>query len=138
MFLPGEFHGQRSLAGFSPRDRKESDTTEATWHARLSILLFFKLKYSYFTMLYWFQVYSKVIHLYIFRYPFLDFSFLKVFFNQIYFTYFDLGLYPVLCGILVPHPRTEPAHPALDDSILATGPLGKPLRFSSLQVVTRC
>ena len=30
-------------------------------------------------MLYWFQVYSKVIHLYIFRYSFLDFSFLKFF-----------------------------------------------------------
>ena len=28
VFLPGEFHGQRSLAGYSPRGRKESDTTE--------------------------------------------------------------------------------------------------------------
>ena len=27
VFLPGKFHGQRSLAGCSPRDRKESDTT---------------------------------------------------------------------------------------------------------------
>ena len=27
-FLPGESHGQRSLAGYSPRGRKESDTTE--------------------------------------------------------------------------------------------------------------
>ena len=26
--LPGESHGQRSLAGYSPRGRKESDTTE--------------------------------------------------------------------------------------------------------------
>ena len=26
-FLPGEFHGQRSLAGYSPWDRKELDTT---------------------------------------------------------------------------------------------------------------
>ena len=26
--LPGEFHGQRSLAGYSPRGRKESETTE--------------------------------------------------------------------------------------------------------------
>ena len=30
MFLPGEFHGQRSLAGYSPWGSKESDTTEAT------------------------------------------------------------------------------------------------------------
>ena len=28
VFLPGESHGQRSLVGYSPRDRKESDTTE--------------------------------------------------------------------------------------------------------------
>ena len=28
VFLPIEFHGQRSLAGYSPRDHKESDTTE--------------------------------------------------------------------------------------------------------------
>ena len=27
-FLPGEFHGQISLMGYSPWDRKESDTTE--------------------------------------------------------------------------------------------------------------
>ena len=32
--LPGEFHGQRSLAGYSSWGRKESDTTE-----RLSLLL---------------------------------------------------------------------------------------------------
>ena len=28
VFLPGEFHGQRSLAGYSPQDYEESDTTE--------------------------------------------------------------------------------------------------------------
>ena len=30
VFLPGESHGQRSLVGHSPWDRKESDMTEAT------------------------------------------------------------------------------------------------------------
>ena len=30
VFLPGESHGQRSLAGYSPQGRTESDTTEAT------------------------------------------------------------------------------------------------------------
>ena len=30
VFLPGEAHGQRSLAGYSPQGDKESDTTEAT------------------------------------------------------------------------------------------------------------
>ena len=31
VFLPGESHGQRSLAGYSPWDPEESDTTEATY-----------------------------------------------------------------------------------------------------------
>ena len=30
--MPGEFHGQRSLAGYSPWGRKESDTTEQLTH----------------------------------------------------------------------------------------------------------
>ena len=30
VFLPGESHGQRSLAGYSPWSCKELDTTEAT------------------------------------------------------------------------------------------------------------
>ena len=28
--LPRDSHGQRSLVGYTPQDRKESDTTEAT------------------------------------------------------------------------------------------------------------
>ena len=36
VFLPGEFHGQRSLAGYSPWGRKESDTTQ---RLRLRLLL---------------------------------------------------------------------------------------------------
>ena len=28
VFLPGKFHGQRSLAGYSPRGHKELDMTE--------------------------------------------------------------------------------------------------------------
>ena len=34
VFLPGKSHGQRSLAGYSPWGRKESDTTKAIEHAR--------------------------------------------------------------------------------------------------------
>ena len=30
VFLPGESHGQKSLEGYSPQGRTESDTTEAT------------------------------------------------------------------------------------------------------------
>ena len=29
-FLPGEFHGQRSLVGYSPQGCKKLDTTEVT------------------------------------------------------------------------------------------------------------
>ena len=29
-FLPGKSHGQRSLVGYSPQGRKDSDTTEVT------------------------------------------------------------------------------------------------------------
>ena len=32
VILPGESHGQRNLAGYSPWGLKESDTTEATEH----------------------------------------------------------------------------------------------------------
>ena len=32
VFLPGESHGERSLAGYSPWGHKESDTIEATQH----------------------------------------------------------------------------------------------------------
>ena len=35
VFLPGEFHGQRSLAGYSPRDLKELDKTEQLTHTHL-------------------------------------------------------------------------------------------------------
>ena len=35
VFLPGEFHGQRTLVGYSPWDRKESDTTE--WLSRTGV-----------------------------------------------------------------------------------------------------
>ena len=32
VFMPGESHGQRSLAGYSPWSCKESDTTERLTH----------------------------------------------------------------------------------------------------------
>ena len=40
VFLLGKFHGQRSLAGYSPRGHKESDTTEVTGIRKNEILLF--------------------------------------------------------------------------------------------------
>ena len=32
VFLPGEFHGQRSLVGYSPQGHKKSDMTERLTH----------------------------------------------------------------------------------------------------------
>ena len=32
VFLPGEFHGRRNLAGYSPRSRKELDRTKQLTH----------------------------------------------------------------------------------------------------------
>ena len=54
VFLPGESHGQRSLAGHSPQSHKESDVTEATEHtcamaaqpcehAKIQYILHFKM-----------------------------------------------------------------------------------------------
>ena len=34
VFLPGEFHGQRSLEDYSPEGSKESDMTEMTYTHR--------------------------------------------------------------------------------------------------------
>ena len=37
IFLPGEFHGQRNLPGYSPQGHKESDTTEHIGQAMLGL-----------------------------------------------------------------------------------------------------
>ena len=37
--LPGEVHGQRSLAGYSSQGRKELDTTEATQYGTQHVFL---------------------------------------------------------------------------------------------------
>ena len=49
VFLPGESHGQRSLVGYSPQGRKESDMTERLhFHFSLSLS---KLIYGFNTIL---------------------------------------------------------------------------------------
>ena len=35
VFLPGEFHGQRILEGYSPYDRKDSDMNEQLTHTHI-------------------------------------------------------------------------------------------------------
>ena len=50
VFLPGKFHGQRSLAGYSPWGCKESDSTEHTCpHTHIHSLLVILVSYSYLT-----------------------------------------------------------------------------------------
>ena len=44
IFLPGEFHGQRSLAGYSPWGHKESDMTEQLILIYLLLLPYQKTK----------------------------------------------------------------------------------------------
>ena len=36
VFLPGESHGQKSLAGYSPWGYKELDITEQSWHRQVA------------------------------------------------------------------------------------------------------
>ena len=42
VFLPGESHGRRSLVGYSPRGRKESDTTERLHFTSLHLFTYFE------------------------------------------------------------------------------------------------
>jgi len=50
VFLPGEFHGQRNLVGYSPWGLKESDTTEQVLDdgkTKPSVSLFFNISFIY-------------------------------------------------------------------------------------------
>ena len=60
VFLPGESHGQRSLVGYSPRGRKELDTTERLhchFHFRLVIAFLLRSKHL---LISWLQLPSAV------------------------------------------------------------------------------
>ena len=46
VLLPGESHGRRSLVGYSPRGRKESDTTERL-HIYFHFLYFIEVQLIY-------------------------------------------------------------------------------------------
>ena len=51
VFLPGEFHGQRSLGGYSPWGCKELDMTEATLHADIYIYIYAVYFYDFLNFL---------------------------------------------------------------------------------------
>ena len=73
VFLPGESHGHRSLAGYSPWGRKESDMTEQLTHIHLSpIYLSIPIIYlsslsiyclSYLSSMYFLSIYLSSTHL---------------------------------------------------------------------------
>ena len=47
VFLPREFHWQRSLVGYSPQGLAESDMTEATLHVSVSVSVSISVTYGY-------------------------------------------------------------------------------------------
>ena len=53
IILPGEFHEQKSLMGYSPWSQKESDTTESLTHTHTHIHTHTH------NILRWFEVYKK-------------------------------------------------------------------------------
>ena len=84
VFLPGESHRQRSMTGYSPWGRKESDTTE-----RLTLTLLWSSKYTFLILKISSQ--SQVI-------MFLGYT--VVFQNKImkiYSWYWDFGMYNKIC-----------------------------------------
>ena len=66
VFLPGEFHGQRSLAGYSPWGWHKWDCMHASEIHKISLIKKKKKKkeYSWFTTLGYFLLCSKVSHMY--------------------------------------------------------------------------
>ena len=59
VFLPGESHGRRSLGGYSPRDRKESDMTERL-HSLSRLVITFLLRSKH-LLIAWLQSLSAVL-----------------------------------------------------------------------------
>ena len=57
VLLPGEFHGWRSLVGYSPRGREELDKTEqlSTHSAQVDVLLYHCVKEQIMESLKWFE-----------------------------------------------------------------------------------
>ena len=64
VFLPGESHGQRSLAGYSPRGRKESNTTEQlhffTFNLSPPVFSVFDLQLSFSHWIHGFSLFVKL------------------------------------------------------------------------------
>ena len=69
VFLPGESHGQRSLAGYSPQGHKDLDVTEATYHTYIVlsdekkfVILIYSEYISFFSICLLFMSYLGRLH----------------------------------------------------------------------------
>ena len=69
VFLPGESHGQRSLAGYSPHGHKDLDVTEATYHTYIVlsdekkfVILIYSEYISFFSICLLFMSYLGRLH----------------------------------------------------------------------------
>ena len=64
VFLPGESHGQRSLEGYSPQGREESDTTERlhffTFNLSPPLFSVFDLQLSFSHWIHGFSLFVKL------------------------------------------------------------------------------
>ena len=97
-FWPGEFHGQRRLAGYSPRGRKESDMTERLSHTHTKwinfvfMIFIFLMLFSHFN----FSLLASYISLF-----FLDRCFWPLMvlyrFGVFFSLNYCLGFQPMLC-----------------------------------------
>ena len=66
VFVPGEFHGQRTLAGYSPRGCKESDLTEQRAHERSIVSKMCALNLTSFpSSCVWFTITVSFLHAFI-------------------------------------------------------------------------
>ena len=61
-FLPGEFHGQRSLVGYSPWSHKESDITEATQQACAGLFTGIRMIFLSFKFIHLFSCMGSQLH----------------------------------------------------------------------------
>ena len=75
-FLPVKSHGQKSLAGYSPLDHKDSDMTERL-STQTKYLAYFNTKCNIFILLHWHIIYN------IWKYIYFNTG--KIGFNSFYF-----------------------------------------------------
>ena len=81
VFLFGEFHGQRSLEGYSPWGCKELDVTKVTWHAHTVI---YNVVFTFCQMVKWLSHTCTHTCLYKYKYEYKYIFFLAFFFIMVY------------------------------------------------------